>query len=122
MSHPKISHDGTHVNGSSSPPDLERFTLDDDSSPTYAGKGQQSQQATTSASAAGPQGGLITVQPLAKASLQPSYAQDLGTGSVRTYFLPRPCCCPSPSPPPVRASVSDRSDRPAPPAFIEIAC
>ena len=87
MSNPKISQDGTHVNGSASPPDFERFVTDDHPSPSYAGK-----QSAASTSAAGQQqqqsGGLITVQPLAKASLQPSYAQDLGTGSVRTSSSP----------------------------------
>jgi hypothetical protein len=94
-SHPKISQDGTHVNGSSSPPDLERFVTDDGHTPAYVGK-QPSTSTGTNKAAQQQQGGLITVQPLAKASLQPSYAQDLGTGSVGAYPSSSdeadPCC------------------------------
>lgn len=97
------SHDGTHVGGNASPDAFEGFNLTDET-PTYGGANKQP-QAQQPMSSTGQPAAVLKVQPLSKDVLQPSYAQDLGTGSIgasagsqlaRPPILPLTARCPSP--------------------------
>ncbi|WWC57947.1 uncharacterized protein I303_100482 [Kwoniella dejecticola CBS 10117] len=79
----KQSLDGTTVgNGNGKAPsheeDLHRYVTDD--------QPRQPKMSAAAASGAPKEGGLLTVQPLKKNEMQPSYAQDLGTTSIQHGF------------------------------------
>lgn len=73
----------SHSNGKQPTPpneeDLHRYVTDD--MPRTKGMSVQRQQDQSGAERA-----LLTVKPLQKADMQPSYAQDLGTGSIQHGF------------------------------------
>jgi len=86
----QTSIDGTTVNGQGSNGNgngKSRSTRDDDELHRYVTDDQPRAPKIAMSGSGKPRGdGLIVVQPLRKNEMQPSYAQDLGTGSIEHGF------------------------------------
>ncbi|KAK6905074.1 stomatin family protein [Kwoniella mangroviensis CBS 10435] len=82
----KSSIDGTTVNNGSSPVGTGKAPQGEDDLHRYVTDDQPRQAKMTAAAPKNNEGGLLTVQPLRKNEMQPSYAQDLGTSSIQHGF------------------------------------
>ncbi|KAK8844623.1 hypothetical protein IAR55_006470 [Kwoniella newhampshirensis] len=79
----KPSMDGTAVNVNGG---KQHVSINDNDLDRYVTDEQPRQAKMRMSGATTSEGGLMTVQPLRKDEMQPSYAQDLGTGSIQHGF------------------------------------